>query len=173
MRHTCFIQNSFLWILILVLSACSPKKEAPRKIEILFLGHDSEHHNSYKYAPLLAGALAQKGINISYTDNPDDLNPDNLSLYDGLILYANHDSITASQEKALLSFVKGGKGFLPIHCASFCFRNSDDFVEMVGAQFKSHETGTFTAEIVNQDHPITNSLEPFETWDENVCSSFA
>ena len=64
------------------------------------------------------------------------------------MLYANHDSITASQEKALFDFVASGKGFLPIHCASYCFRNSDDFVALVGAQFKEHGTGTFTAEII-------------------------
>ena len=29
----------------------------PRKIEVLFLGHDSEHHNSGKFAPMLAASM--------------------------------------------------------------------------------------------------------------------
>jgi hypothetical protein len=37
------------------------------------------------------------------------LNKDNLSHYDGLIIYANHDSISKSQEEALLDYVRGGK----------------------------------------------------------------
>lgn len=138
----------------------------PRKIEVLFLGHDSEHHNSAAYVPMLASALAPEGIHFSYTEDPDDLNEENLAKYDALMLYANHDKITPSQEKALLDFVAGGKGFLPIHSASYCFRNSQKFVDLVGAQFMEHDYGTFTAEITNGEHPVTTGLEPFETWDE-------
>lgn len=140
--------------------------DQPRKIEVLFLGHDSEHHNSEAYAPILASALADDGINFTYTEDPGDLNNETLAKYDALLLYANHDSITTSQEQALFDFVESGKGFLPIHSASFCFRNSEEFVELVGAQFLEHEAGTFTAEIVNRNHPITEDLEEFETWDE-------
>lgn len=143
-----------------------PEDTGPRKIEILFLGHDSEHHHSELFMPMLASALADKGINFTYTNDPAVLNPSTLNQYDGFALYANHDEITKSQEKALLNFVESGRGFIPIHCASYCFRNSDKFVELVGAQFKSHEVGTFTADISNAEHPITAGLEPFETWDE-------
>src|SRR5699024_9736528 len=163
------------WFLVVCLalagiSCDAPQRQEaddqPRKIEVLFLGHDSEHHNSEAYAPILASALADDGINFTYTENPDDLNEENLAKYDALLLYANHEEITDSQEQALLNFVENGKGFLPIHSASFCFRNSEAFVDLVGAQFKEHGTGTFTADIINRDHPITEDLEEFETWDE-------
>lgn len=165
------------WLLIFVLAfiyiGCQSSDneqqaadDQPRKIEVLFLGHDSEHHNSEAYAPILASALADDAINISYTEDPADLNGENLARYDALLLYANHDSITTSQEQALLDFVASGHGFIPIHSASFCFRNSEAFVDLVGAQFQKHGTGTFTAEITNRNHPITDSLETFETWDE-------
>ena len=42
--------------------------------------------------------------------------------------------LTPEQEKALLEFVESGKGFIPLHCASYCFLNSPKYVEMVGAQ---------------------------------------
>ena len=38
------------------------------------------------------------------------------------MIYANHETITPEQEKALLNFVEKGKGFLPIHSASFASR---------------------------------------------------
>ncbi len=162
---------SIWWITIIVFIAvgCGSQKSKdtdPRKIEILFLGHESTHHNSAEFMPMLAAALAKEGINFTYTDDPDDLNAETLEKYDALMLYANHDEIEPGQEKALLDYVKGGKGFLPIHCASFCFRNSDEFLNMVGAQFKSHETGTFTATIINNDHPAITGVEEFSTWDE-------
>lgn len=161
----------FLFILILLIG-CQSKTNVsndtdPRKIEILFLGHAQQHHPSADYAPILASALAKDAINISYTEEVDVLaDEDELAKYDGLILYANHDEISAEQEEGLFDFVESGKGFIPLHCASYCFRNSEEFVELVGAQFKEHGTGTFTATIVKTDHPITTALEPFSTWDE-------
>lgn len=138
----------------------------PRKIELLFLGHDSEHHNSVRNMPLLASDLSKAGINFTYTDNPNDLNKENLAQYDGLVIYANHEEITASQETALLDFVEQGKGFIPVHCASFCFQNSPKYIGLVGGQFQKHDTGTFVATIINPTHPVTQSLDTFSTWDE-------
>ncbi|WP_149303427.1 PVC-type heme-binding CxxCH protein [Pareuzebyella sediminis] len=156
--------------LFLCISCGTTKKEksddSPRRIEILFLGHALEHHDSGAYFPILASALTKDGINITYTEDVNDLNPEKLSLYDGLIIYANHDEISSSQEKALLNYVREGHAFIPLHCASFCFRNSPEYVDMVGAQFKEHGTGTFTADIVAKDHPIMQNVEPFSTWDE-------
>jgi putative membrane-bound dehydrogenase-like protein len=133
---------------------------------MLFLGHAQEHHNSRAYFPILASALTQSGINITYTEEVDDLNPQTLSLYDGLIVYANHESITPAQEKALLDYVSEGHAFIPIHSASFCFKNSAKYINLVGAQFKDHGTGTFTATIVNAEHPAMKNVKEFETWDE-------
>lgn len=137
-----------------------------KRIEVLFLGHESRHHPSDSAAAFLVPALAREGINFTYTTDPDDLNEANLALFDAVLLYANHDAITPSQERALLDFVEGGKAFLPIHSASHNFRNSDRVVAMMGGQFDWHGTGTFTAEVVEPDHPVMQGFEPFETWDE-------
>ncbi|MEA1784517.1 PVC-type heme-binding CxxCH protein [Arenibacter sp. GZD96] len=165
-----------VFVVVAVLIGCqsapkTPVVDQPRRLELLFLGHSIEHHNSNAYMPILASALTKSGINITYTENPDDLNPAKLALYDGLIIYANHDSITPAQDKALIDYVSGGKAFIPIHCASFCFRNSPEYVDMVGGQFMSHETGTFTTTIIDKAHPITENLEPFATWDETYVHS--
>ena len=160
--------NRLVLLLLLLCGACqvSQNDDAPRRVEMLFLGHESTHHDSQSYAPLLASALATHGINISWANDVAALNKENLSRFDALLLYANHDSITQSQERALLDFVASGKGFIPVHSASYCFRNSDAFVELVGAQFESHGTGDFIAEIIEPTHEVMQGLEPFETWDE-------
>ncbi len=160
---------TLLILMLLVVVSCrspQPADEAPRRIEVLFLGHGSRHHDAQSYAPMLASALAHDGINISYSNEVASLDADNLSRFDALILYANHDSMTATQERALLDFVASGKGFLPVHAASYCFRNSEAFVSLVGAQFESHGEDAFTAEIVDVEHPAMELVEPFETWDE-------
>ena len=140
--------------------------DGPRRIEILFLGHDSEHHNSATYLPILASALSAEGINFTYTEDPADLNAENLAYYDGLMIYANHEKIGEQQEKALLDFVEEGKAFIPVHSASFCFQNSSKYIQLVGGQFQKHDTGTFVADIVAREHPVMQSLDTFSTWDE-------
>jgi len=170
------MQNRRFWLpLVIILfvsvliSAFIKKNPAspPRRLEILFLGHkNNQSHNSEKLANIFSKEYFKGGINISFTTNPDDLNEANLSNYDGLILYANHDTISKSQEKALLDFVRGGKGFIPLHCGSFCFRNSPEVVEMIGGQFKSHKYDSFPAIILKPQHQVMQGIPPFTTLDE-------
>jgi putative membrane-bound dehydrogenase-like protein len=147
-------------------NATAPVPGKPRRIEILFLGNKATLHDSTRFAPMLKAALAGEGLNFTYTTDPNDLNAQNLAQYDALMIYANHDTITPEQEKALLDYVASGHGFLPIHSASFCFQNSPAYIEMVGAQFLKHGTGEFTAEITQPNHPVMEGISPFQTWDE-------
>lgn len=142
------------------------KNTKSQRLEILLLGNDSKHHDSEKFAEIISQDFFKNGINISYTTDPNDLNEENLSKYDGLMIYSNHDQIKPDLEKALLNYVKSGKGFIPVHCASFCFQNSAAYIDLVGGQFKSHKTGEFSATIVDAQHPVTKGVTPFKTWDE-------
>ena len=159
-----------LFLVPLCLFSCSPqskRNDGPRRIELLFLGHASRHHDSEQLAGLMSQEYFTEGINITYTNDPDDLLREDLDLFDGLILYANHDTISPAQEKALLDFVASGKGFIPLHSGSYCFRNSEEVVALIGGQFKSHGGGSFSAEIIKPDHPAMAGVTPFVTeWDE-------
>ena len=55
---------------------------------------------------------------------------------------------------------------MPIHCASYCFRNSDKVVDLIGGQFSAHDTATFEAEIIKPDHPAMAGVKTFRSWDE-------
>ncbi len=140
--------------------------ESARRAEVLFLGNDGRHHDSGKYAPWLAIELFKSGINITYTTDLNDLNEENLAKYDGLIIYANHDSINPSQEAALKSFVENGKGLIPLHSASGCFMNSEWYIKAIGGQFASHGNGSFTSRILKPSHPAMKGVAEFTTTDE-------
>ena len=165
-------------VVVALLAGCGGKgnknflsSSDPRRVEILVLGHESEHHNSEKLMMYLETPLFQKGINLTYTTDVNDLNSETLNNYDGLMIYANHDQITPEQESALKSYIEGGKALIPIHSASFCFQNSPWFIEAVGGQFSTHGTGDFTATIVDADHPVMKGISEFETWDETYVHS--
>jgi putative membrane-bound dehydrogenase-like protein len=152
-------------ILVVAFAAVAHAAEPSGRLKVLFLG-DRGHHVPAERAAQLVPALAARGIDVTYTERVDDLNPENLKRYDAVIVYANIDAIRPAPMKALLDYVEGGGGFVPIHCASFCFRNAPEYVALVGAQFQRHGTGTFDTKVVVPDHPIVRGLEPFRTWDE-------
>ncbi|HZT82882.1 MAG TPA: PVC-type heme-binding CxxCH protein, partial [Gemmataceae bacterium] len=141
------------------------RAESPRPLKLLFLGDDGHHRPAERFRQLQP-VLAKRGIDLTYTDRADALNPKVLARYDGLIIYANTTKITPEQEKALLDFVEGGKGFIPLHCASYCFLNSPKYIDLVGAQFLRHGTGTFRTTIAAPDHPVMKGFKGFESWDE-------
>src|SRR5919202_942814 len=147
-------------------SQTSTRQEAsrPRRVEILFLG-DNGHHRPIDRVPQLMAALGNRGINITYTDKLEDINPENLSQYDGLLIYANWDSIPKLQEKALLDYVSSGKGVIPVHCASYCFRNSAEYVDkVVGGQFWRHKMDTIQTRFTQPNNAMTAGLPSFKAY---------
>ncbi|MDR3635859.1 MAG: ThuA domain-containing protein [Isosphaeraceae bacterium] len=149
---------------LVTLAADSPAPKG-RPLTVLFLGDKGPHRPAERYAQL-APVLSGRGIEMAYTENVSDLNAQALGKYDALIVYANTTEIGKDQEKALLDYVGNGGGFVPLHCASFCFLNSPAYIALVGAQFQRHGTGQFETTVVDPDHPIIKGLDPFRTWDE-------
>ncbi|MBI4662751.1 MAG: ThuA domain-containing protein [Verrucomicrobia bacterium] len=137
----------------------------PQGLRVLFLG-DHGHHRPADRFKQLQPVLAQRNIELEYTDSLADLNPAKLAGYDGLLIYANHTRIAPDQEMAVLDFVAAGGGLVPLHCASYCFLNSPKYIELVGAQFQKHGTGVFKETIINTEHAVTKGLSAIESWDE-------
>src|SRR5207248_2922237 len=158
-RALCFLG------LALLLPALAAPADEPKPLTVLFLGDNAGHKPAERFR-ILAPVLAKRGVELVYTDKAESLNPKTLAGYDALMIYANITKITPEQEKALLDYVESGKGFVPLHCASYCFLNSPKYVELVGAQFRSHGTGTFHTDVVEPAHPIMKGYTPFTSWDE-------
>ncbi|CAN5911335.1 hypothetical protein BH11VER1_BH11VER1_13740 [soil metagenome] len=155
-----------LTLSLIAITLAASLQAAPGPIRILFLGHESDHHDSAKYCPILMKEMGREAIYFDYFTQPEVLNSETLSNYDAVMLYANHGKITPEQFAALNTFVESGHGFLPIHCASACFGNEPKFIEMVGGRFKAHKTGVFKATILDKTHPIMQGVNEYETWDE-------
>lgn len=138
---------------------------APPALKLLFLGDNGHHQPAVRFKQLQP-VMKKRKIDMTYSDVVADLNPQTLKAYDGIVLYANIDTIGDAEAKALLDFVASGKGFIPLHCASYCFRNNDDVVALMGGQFLRHGTGTFRTIITEPQHPVMKGYKGFESWDE-------
>ena len=144
--------------------------EASRRIEVLFLGSKNLfNHDPPSRFRVLREALGPKAVNITYANTVEALTEENLAQYDVLLIFANlYELDVKTQGQALLDFARKGGGCVLLHCAAACFRDSDfpEYVDLLGAQFKSHGKGVFRARIVNQDHPVMKGWKGFECWDE-------
>ncbi len=150
------------WLFIVLSSAAA---QAGDELKVLFLG-DEGPHRPRERADQLIPVLGACGIDVTYTEDLEQLTLDNLKKFAGLIIYANIDNLPAEQESALLEYVAGGGGFIPLHCASFCFRNSSAYIDLVGAQFQRHGGRVFSTSIVQPEHPIMRGYGGFASWDE-------
>ena len=137
-------------------------------LKLLFLG-DNGHHRPGDRAAQLVPVMADRGIEVRYTDDvATALSAETLTQFDGLIVYANIHRIEDDQANALLDYVASGNGFIPLHCASYCFRNNDDVVALIGAQFQRHGGEVFRVQPTDAaaTHPIMQGYGGFESWDE-------
>lgn len=139
----------------------------PNPLRLLFLG-DNGHHRPYDRYQLIRPILARRRVELIYSDHIEDLHVDILRNFDGLILYANIDEIDPGRAKVLLDYVSMGGGFIPLHCASYCFRNNDELVALIGAQFQSHGAGVFrvSPDAEQAEHPLIRGYRGLRSWDE-------
>ncbi len=156
-RHALLL--ALLWL------STSSAVAAEGDLKLVFLGDQGAHRPAQRFIQL-APVLESRGIHLTYTDDVTVLDPARLAGFDGLVLYANIDTITKPQADALLEYVAAGKGFIPLHCATYCFRNDPRVVALMGGQFKSHGGGVFTTERTDESHPILDGYVPFRSWDE-------
>lgn len=165
-RLSAFIRGSSLRLgLLLAILFWHGTAQAAPPVKLLFLG-DSGHHKPLDRFNQLKPAMAARDIAVTYTDKVESLNPKTLAEYDGLVIFANITKIEPEQEQALLDYVAGGKGLIPLHCATYCFLNSPKYIALVGGQFKRHGTGMFRDTVAEPDHPIMKGYSGFESWDE-------
>ncbi len=164
-----------LILALLASFACLPANHAASSgpIRVLFLGHEAEHHPSNLYYPMIAQALGRDAIYFDYVTTVGEALDDasHLARYDALLLYANHETISPQQWQNLLHYVENGGGFIPVHCASWCFSNEPGFDQLVGGRFAHHQTGTFKVKTILPNHPAIQNVPELEAWDETYVHS--
>lgn len=123
-------------------------------------------------------------IDVDVTTTPaKDLNPENLSKYDVLLLNYKQNKPTDDTKwsdanmNALIDAVRGGKGLVVFHFASSAFPDDDKYEELIAGGWRKQgfhgPMHVFTVKSTDVDHPITRGLpKSFEhTIDELYSNS--
>src|SRR2546425_245099 len=79
----------------------SPAAESER-IRVLLLGDRTGHHRPEEFAKILTPALGKQGIDVTFTQNVNDLDHATLGKYDCLAIYGDSGDLPADAEAALL-----------------------------------------------------------------------
>ena len=94
--------------------------------------------------------------------------------YDTAVFFSQYGELTEEQEKSILEFVSGGKGFIGLHGASASFKDHPKYFEMLGGQFIGHKRiRNIGIKIIDKDHQITQGLEDFRFKDEPYRHDFS
>lgn len=163
---------------IIVLASCtndsndraSQYQDNDDRLEVLFLGDDRGHHPHQRLRDV-ARPMLDRGIELFYSSDINELELENLQKYDAVLLYANYHepaypTLPKDKEQALVNYVEQGGGFVPIHAASGNFRNSEAYIKLLGGAFASHGTDSMQTRIAEPKHEIMEGFEGFESWDE-------
>ena len=141
------------------------------KKKILYFngGADPVHQTEYVGKRILAPLLERDGrFEVEFTDDLDKL----LTLegnYDAVFFFCTgfNDQMTAERFAGLSDFIKNGGGFAASHCAADSFRESAEYIDMLGGMFVTHPPEyEYTVHLTNTDHYITENLKDFKVWDE-------
>jgi type 1 glutamine amidotransferase len=99
---------------------------------------------------------------------------ENFFEYGTTIFFSQEGKFTEEQEKNVLEFVAGGKGFIGLHGASASFKTHTRYFEMLGGRFISHKSVTnFDVNIIDKTHKITQGIENFTFKDEPYRHDFS
>lgn len=148
----------------------SSQNQRAEIVHVLFLGDDRGHEPSVRLRDI-ARPMLDRGIELFYTSDINDINSQNLSKYDVLLIYANYHEpyypeTDPEMMEALLDFVEQGGGLVGVHSVSGNFGDSDQFIQLLGGAFESHSTDTIHTRIYESGHEIMQGFEGFESWDE-------
>jgi uncharacterized protein len=124
-----------------------------------------EGHEPEKGAALFAPYLQEQGYAVEIATTLDVyLDVAKMSVLDLIVPIWTMSTITAEQEKGLLTAVQNGTGIAGWHgCMADSFRNNPEYQFMVGGQWVAHPGNIIDYEvhITKHDDPITEGLQDF------------
>lgn len=131
-------------------------------------------HDVIPTADQVVGDIAKKSGKFSVVfvktdeDMKEKMTVDALKEYDGVLFNNTTGDLPLPDREGFLSWIKSGKGFVGLHAATDTFPGFPGYIDMIGAQFKTHGAQV-EIDVYNQDpfHSATRNYGPhFRVFDE-------
>ncbi|UVO27565.1 ThuA domain-containing protein [Bradyrhizobium arachidis] len=115
--------------------------------------------------PLSKTILTQLGRNsgifeVTATEDTSEFSTENLEGYAAVMFYTSGElPMSGVEKRALLNFVRSGRGFLGVHSATDTFYTWPDYLDLVGGYFGGHPWHqAVTIEVVDAGDPLVAFL---------------
>jgi type 1 glutamine amidotransferase len=153
--------------LILAVPLLSQTPAAPAKLRTLIITGENAH-DWRSVTPELRKVLEATGrFDVRVTEEFRGAGPETLAPYDLVVL--NYHNRRPDQrwgdraDKALLDYVRAGKGVVMYHFAVAAFADWDEYEKLSGGNWRPNQghhsaAHDFTVDITDPDHPITRGL---------------
>jgi len=148
-----------------------PAGDAPPRV--LYLTHSA----GFKHGvlPLSEQILPELGrssgaFDATVTSDPAVISEQNLGNYAAVIFFTTGElPIDESQKRALVEFVRRGRGFVGIHSATDTFFKWPEYLELIGGYFDGHPWHQpVTIRVEDREHPATAHLPAAFTVKEEI-----
>jgi type 1 glutamine amidotransferase len=119
----------------------------------------------HEVIPLSRTILAQLGRNsgafdVTATEDTSEFSIENLKRYAAVMFYTTGElPMSDAEKKALLNFVRSGRGFLGVHSATDTFYTWPDYLDLIGGYFNGHPWHqAVTIEVTDRGDPMVSFL---------------
>ncbi|MDO5319559.1 MAG: ThuA domain-containing protein [bacterium] len=143
------------------------KTAKTRRVLVFYRCEGFVHYDSIVTgnAAFRLAAERTKAFTVDFSQNYDDLRPENLKKYDVLVLNSTTGLKTkenAFLEPAFVGFVENGGGLLAIHAGADCWNDAPGAANVVGGLFAGHPWGaggTWAFKVEDETSPLTQCFK--------------
>jgi hypothetical protein len=154
----------FLAAVWCALGLALPAQAAPKNVLVVTVTKGFRH-DSIPTAEKVLGELAGKSgaFTVDYVRNDQEMaekmTAEALKNYDAVVFANTTGALPLPDKAAFLDWIKSGKGFVGMHAAADTFHDFPGYIDMLGAEFKTHEAQV-SVDAINQDRgcPICSHL---------------
>ena len=174
-----FLCMFFLSLMVLSnISVMAQKKKEPVRVLLITGGHgfDKDFYSFINSLP---------DITVNEVKHPDALSmfrPENRALYDVVLFYDMHNTISEQEKKDFTDCLKEGKGIVVWHHAYCSYQDWPEYQTIIGGRYHQEpwidSNGVtqpsssykydvqFRVKVVDKKHPVTKGIKDFDMVDE-------
>ena len=161
-----FVFSAPRWLLlvaVLLLFAFPVSRAAQRTRKLLFLTHSAGFkHAVIPLAEKIMPEIGKKFGNFETTVTQDcsSISADILKNYNAVMFYTTGElPISEEGKRAFMDFIRNGKGFIGVHCATDTFYKWPEYGQMIGGYFDGHPWHTdVVVRVEDRNFPATAHL---------------
>jgi hypothetical protein len=168
-----YVLSAAMLAALLGCAASTYAEEAPAPVKCLWVGLAS-HGDPVMEDTIRDIGEKYPGVQITTTENIEDLKIENLKNYNVLLLVqmkVENGTPPDYVQQGIVDFLKGGGGLVVVHFAVANVQEWRDSIDILGAMWVSGKSThgpyhQFRVDMADETHPIVEGVRPFITNDE-------